>query len=236
MTEAIRNLFANIFGDHVILATIIIAMLPIIELRGAIPFAMSIDFWGSNALSNISAFLWSFVGSSLVVPILALIFIPIINWLKKTKWFSGIATKIESRIKSKTDKINQDAEDKSQVNTEQVAPEISKKHRKKMWLKALGLFSFVAVPLPLTGVWTGTCVGVMLGFNFWQTCGIVIAGNLVAGLIITFVCSIFPAFTTIILYVFIGVVVLFAVYGIIKSIIAKKKSKGNKEEKKEDTH
>lgn len=222
MTEAIRNIFSTIFGDNVILATILIAMLPIIELRGAIPFGMSLEFWGTNALGNIASFLWSFLGSSLVVPILALIFIPLINWLKKTKWFSGLATKIENRIKSKTDKITQDAETKSEEHTEVVGEE-NKKSRKKFWLKVLGLFAFVAIPLPLTGVWTGTCVGVMLGFNFWQTCGIVIAGNLTAGLIITFICSIFPAFTTIILYIFIGFIVAFILYGIIKSLINKKK-------------
>ena len=222
MTEAIRNIFSTIFGENVILATILIAMLPIIELRGAIPFGMSIDFWGSNALNNIWSFVYSFIGSSLVVPILALIFIPILNWLKKTKWFSGLAQKIENRIKNKTDKINQDAETKSEDHKEIVGEE-DKKLRKKFWLKALGLFAFVAIPLPLTGVWTGTCIGVMLGFNFWQTCGIVIVGNLTAGLIITFICSIFPAFTTIILYIFIGFIVAFVIYGLIKSLINKKK-------------
>lgn len=228
MTDAIRELFSTIFGDNVILATILIAMLPIIELRGAIPFGMSIDFWGANALTNITSFLWSFVGSSVVVLALAVAFIPIINWLKNTKWFSGLATKIENRIKNKTDKINQDVENKSLDHTEKVkniGNASEKKEKKKLWLKVLGLFSFVAVPLPLTGVWTGTCIGVMLGFNYWQTCLIVIAGNLTAGLIITFVCSIFPAFTTVILYIFLGFVVAFLLYGIIKGVIAKTKSK-----------
>jgi len=225
MTDTIREIFSTIFGDNVILATILIAVLPIIELRGAIPFAMSIDFWGGNALSNISAFIFGFLGSSLVVPILALCFIPVLNWLKKTKLFAKLAVKIENRVKSKSDKINDDAENKSQQHSEIVSAENSaKKYDKKFWLKALGLFAFVAVPLPLTGVWTGTCIGVVLGFNFWQTCAIVVAGNLTAGLIITFVCSIFPAFTTIILYIFLAFVVIFVLYGIIKGIISKRKT------------
>lgn len=207
-----QEFFAKLFGDHVILATILIAMLPIVELRGAIPFGMSTKFWGAKALNNITSFLVSFLGSSLVVPILALIFIPVLNWLKKTKLFNKIATKIESRVKSKTEKIENDANS-------------DKKNRSKTWLKALGLFVFVAVPLPLTGVYTGTCIGVMLGFGFWQVCAIVIAGNLCAGLIMTFICSIFPNFTNIILYVFLGLVVVFAVYGLIKSLIVKKKNK-----------
>mgnify|MGYP004531726115 CR=1 FL=1 len=207
-----EQFFANLFGDHVILATILIAMLPIVELRGAIPFGMSIDFWGSNALNAVDSFLVSFLGSSLVVPIIALVFIPILNWLKKTKLFKNLAHKIENRIKTKSEKIENDAED-------------SKKAKSKFWLKVIGLFAFVAIPLPLTGVYTGTCVGVVLGFSFWQVCAIVIAGNLVAGLIMTFICSIFPAFTSIILYVFLGLVVVFAVYGLIKSLINKRKQK-----------
>ena len=219
MTETIREIFSTIFGDNVILATILIAMLPVIELRGAIPFAMSADFWGVNALGNLTSFLWSFVGSSLVVPIIALGFIPFINWLKKTKLFSKLAVKIEGRVRGKSDKINDDAENKSQQHIENVKD--NSKEVKKKWLKAFGLFAFVAVPLPLTGVWTGTCIGVMLGFNFWQTCAIVIVGNLMAGIIVTFVCSIFPSFTTIILYVFVGCIVLFLLYGFVKNMINK---------------
>ena len=222
MTELIRDIFSTIFGDNVILATIIIAMLPIIELRGAIPFAMSIEFWGINAINNISAFLWSFLGSSFVVPIIALVFIPFVNWLKRTKLFSKFALRLESRIKQKTDKINKDAEEKSQEHIEKVDDNSIAKQNKKTWLRVLGLFLFVAVPLPLTGVWTGTCISVMLGFNFWQTCAIVIGGNLMAGLIVTFVCSIFPAFTTIILYIFIVFVIVFLLYGCIKRILKKK--------------
>lgn len=207
-----QQFFANLFGDNVILATILIAMLPIIELRGAIPFGMSVNFWGAKALNGVSSFLWSFLGSSLVVPIIALVFTPILNWLKKTKLFCKIATKFEDRIKTKTNKIEDDAQH-------------SRKEKSKIWLKALGLFLFVAVPLPLTGVYTGTCIGVMLGFKFWQNCLIVIAGNLCAGLIMTFVCSIFPQFTNIILYVFLGLVVVFALVGLVKGLVNKKKNK-----------
>lgn len=205
-----QEFFAKIFGDNVILATVLIAMLPIVELRGAIPFGMSVSFWGKKALTATQSFLWSFLGSSLVVPILALIFIPVLNWLKGTKLFHNIAEKLENRIKTKSDKIEDDAKS-------------DKKNRSKFWLKAVGLFVFVAIPLPLTGVYTGTCIGVMLGFNFWQTCGIVIAGNLCAGLIMTFVCSVFPQFTNIILYVFLALVVVFVLYEVIKGLIKKNK-------------
>ena len=52
MAELIGSFFAGIFGTHSILATIIIAMVPIIELKGAIPIGMSVDYWGNYALNN----------------------------------------------------------------------------------------------------------------------------------------------------------------------------------------
>ena len=87
MTEFIENIFSSIFGNNVILATILIAMVPVIELKGAIPFSMAVDIWGTNALAYLPAFLCGILGSSLIVPILALLYLPIIRWLKKTKLF-----------------------------------------------------------------------------------------------------------------------------------------------------
>ena len=106
MTSFIHNIFANLFGNNIILATILIAILPVIELRGAIPFATNPGFWGNLTLNNWSAFFWSFLGSSAIVPIIALLFIPIINWLKNTKLFGKLATAIENRVKSKTSNIS----------------------------------------------------------------------------------------------------------------------------------
>ena len=51
MTEFLHNLFATIFNDNIILATILISMLPIIEIRGAIPFSTNPGFWGSLAMN-----------------------------------------------------------------------------------------------------------------------------------------------------------------------------------------
>ena len=50
-----------------------------------------------------------------------------------------------------------------------------------MW----GVFAFVAVPLPMTGVWTGTAIAVFLGLKFWDAFFPVAVGNLVAGLLIS---------------------------------------------------
>ena len=73
MTEFIAKIFVAIFGSHSAIATVLISMVPIIELKGAIPVGMSVDFWGNNALTGTEAFLYSLLGSCLVVPIVALI-------------------------------------------------------------------------------------------------------------------------------------------------------------------
>lgn len=211
MIEFMGSFFATIFGGHSIIATIIISMFPLIELKGGIPVGMSKDFWGNNALGGIEAFLFALLGSCLVVPIIALIFTPILNWLKKTKMFRKIGEMIDNKVKNHSKGIEE------KVNTEGAS-------KKKTWIKCLAVFAFVAVPLPLTGVWTGTCIAVVIGLKFWQTCLSVILGNIVAGLIIVFVCSIFPQFTTILFLIMLGFIAVILIVGIVKHIIKSRKS------------
>jgi len=216
MVEAIGRFFSMVFGDNIVLATIIIAMVPIIELRGAIPFATNSALWGSLAISNWQAFGWSLLGSSLVVPILALIFIPIINWLKKTKLFGKLACAIENRIKDKACNI-------------EGADEKSKRFSKTYWKKILAVFVFVAVPLPLTGVWTGTCVAVFLGLDYLSTCITVITGNLIAGFLIALILQFFPWLNNWLLWIFLAIVLVIVIVEIIRHFLKKRKVNENKE-------
>jgi len=210
MIEVFANIFDMLFGNCSWLATIIIAMLPIVELKGAIPVGMSVEFWGEHALSNTQSFLCSLIGSCLVVPILALIFQPIINWMKNSKLFKNIANFVDNKVIKSASKI----EEKSTRQTS----------RKKTILKFLGVIAFVAIPLPLTGVWTGTCIGVALKLKYWQTVLSVVIGNIIAGLIITCVCSIFPQFTTIIFFVVLGIILFLLIYSIIKNLVRSRKT------------
>lgn len=209
ISQSISNVFASIFHDNVILATVLISLLPIIELRGAIPFGMEKAVWGANALSNWQAFGWAFLGSSLVVPFVALAFIPIMNWLKKTKWFRKIGEAIENKVKKHSDKM---LENKTDENT-----------KKTYWLKMFGVFAFVAVPLPLTGVWTGTAIAVVIGLNFWSACASIILGNLTAGLLITLLSSLFDNASTIILLAFLAIIALMVLYAFVKWLLKKYK-------------
>lgn len=213
MTEFLHNFFATVFNDNIILATILISMLPVIELRGAIPFAIEESIWHSLAMGEWEAFGWSLLGTSLVVPILALIITPLIRWLKRTKLFKKIAVALENRIKNKASNIE---------GAEQTSKLFSKEYWKKFW----GVFVFVAIPLPLTGVWTGTCVSVFVGLDYVSTCIAVILGNVVAGALITLMTYI-PVLGDWLLVIFLCLVAVFITYEIIKWLIKRNKEKKN---------
>lgn len=221
MAEILGRFFASIFGTHSGIATMIISMFPLIELKGGIPIGMSTDFWGEHALLGRYSFGLALLGSCLVCPIVALVFKPILNFLKRTKLFQKLAKKIERKVKKHSNNITHQVDQVDQ--SVQVGNE--KKKISKTLLKCIFIFIFVAIPLPLTGVWTGTCVAIVIGLNFWQTVVSVVAGNCVAGLLIVFVCSIFPEFTTIIFYIMVGIILAMLIYGIIRSIVKKSRIK-----------
>ena len=52
-------------------------------------------------------------------------------------------------------------------------------------LKQIGVFIFVAIPLPMTGIWTGTAIAVFLNLRFKEVVLPIVLGNMVAGLIIS---------------------------------------------------
>lgn len=202
MTDIIEKVLTFVFGGNAWICTYIISMFPLVELKGGIPIGMSVDFWGENALIGIQAFLIALAGSSTVIFILPKIFKPILNFLKNTKIFKSLGGYIESKISKHSDKIIQT--------------------KKSTIFKCLAIFLFVALPLPLTGVWTGCCVSVAIGLDYWQTVMSVFFGNVVAGLLIYFVCAIFPSFTTILFYIVLGIILVIILIGIIKFLIKKK--------------
>lgn len=226
MTEFIGEIFSKIFNDNVILATIFVSMIPIMELKGGIPFGMSEAFWGANALSRWKAFWFAYLGCSIVVVVLYFAFLPIMKLLRKTKMFKGLANFIDNRVKEKSQKYgnanNQEGQDDGQVVADSSKP---KNEIKTRLLKIFGVFCFVAIPLPLTGVWMGVCIAVMLDLNFWETFVSVQIGNLIAGVIISTICVIFPQFTHYLIYIFLILVAIVIVVEIIKHKINKNKQK-----------
>lgn len=198
-----------IFGSNSVLATILVAMLPLVELKGAIPLGVS-PIWGEAALNTWQAFAWALLGSSLVVPVIALLFRPIYDWLKTKKFFQVIVDFIVGDVARRSDQLNAETKTKSVT--------------RGLWLKIVTIFLFVAFPVPLTGVWTGTCFAVLLGLNFWVTCVTVILGNALCGVIVTFVCQVFPQITDILLVVFLVLIAVAVITKVILHVTKKRRA------------
>ena len=78
----------------------LISMLPIVELRGSIPWGVSqgIPLW--------AVLLVSIVGNMVPVPFIILFIRPIFNWMKKkSKWMAKIVEKLEARAANKHEMI-----------------------------------------------------------------------------------------------------------------------------------
>ncbi len=196
MNALIDQLFDVMFksGIDCRLIILVIAALPIAEARLAIPVALKCG------LTPIEALCYSFLGSSLVVPVLLVVLIPAIKRISKTKLFHSFGEALLKRLDGKAEKINKKTEFK----------------------KILGTAAFVAVPLPLTGVWTGSAIAGILGINYFKALGAVVLGNLVASLIVLIITVALGEYINIIMTAFALIALIAAVVMLIKSIHPKK--------------
>lgn len=186
--------------DNAKLITLFISMFPLIELKGAIPIGMLLK---ENLLTSA---LLSYVGSTIIcIPIFFLL-IPIFNLLKQIKFIKNLVIKIENVLKEKAEKLAE----KSNGQAEDI---------KIKFLKT-ALFIFVAIPFPVTGVWTGTAIAVFVGLKFKDSFLPLILGNLVAGTIITLLTFLFKDYVDLIILILfiIAIIMLFVfIYKIIKA-------------------
>lgn len=208
MVEFISKLIGNNY-----LATSIMSLVPMIELKGGIVFARGVgmDFFLS--------FILAFLGSTTAFLFVYWIVKPILKLMKKIKWFNTFAFKIESYCQKKAD----DALEKSQGKS---------KIKSAKFIKQLAVFIFVAIPLPLTGVWMGTVIAVFLNLSFKDSILPVVLGNFVAGLIISLLAELFIAIWNIavldyVLYALLGLAVVLLVVTIIKISTQKPKKDDN---------
>lgn len=207
MSEIIQKIVLSVFGNNPILATIFIAMIPVIELRGAIPFGSSKDIWGEKALSIWESALYSVLGSIISAVIIILLLIPIFKLLKKTKFFKKIVLSFEEKFKKQSSKI----EDEANHN---------KNKKLKKWL---GIMTFVAIPLPLTGVWTGSAVAVFLQMGFLSSFTAVSVGAMVAACIMMLVSKTLGDKALFIFYAFLIFFVVLIAFYIIRAVVKSKK-------------
>lgn len=131
----------------------LISMLPIIELRGAIPVATALG------LDPVVSYIIAIIGNILPVPFILLFITPFCNMLKKTRAFRWFPEWLEKKVEKNEEKVTK--------------------------YKNLGLFIFVAIPLPGTGAWTGALVASFIGYKFRDAILAISGGVLTAGVIMS---------------------------------------------------
>ena len=142
-------------GVGKVLTTLLVSMLPVVELRGAIPVGVGLGLpvWQAAVISMI--------GNLLPVPFIIAFVRTLMDWLRQR---SDRAKKFVAWLEKK--------------GTGKRADRV---RRAKFW----GLFLFVAIPLPGTGAWTGALVAVLLNMRIKNSLPPIILGVMVAGLLVS---------------------------------------------------
>ena len=136
--------------------TFLISMIPLVELRGAVPYAISsgIPLW--------QALLIGVVGNMLPVPIIFFFARHILEWGKEKPIIGNFFTWCLNKGHRGGQKLEEAAGDKG-----------------IFW----ALLLFVGIPLPGTGAWTGTLAASILDWDFKRCVLAVMLGVILAGLI-----------------------------------------------------
>ena len=144
--------------------TFLISMIPLVELRGAVPYAISsgIPLW--------QALLIGVVGNMLPVPIIFFFARHILEWGKEKPVIGNFFTWCLNKGHRGGQKLEEAAGDKG-----------------IFW----ALLLFVGIPLPGTGAWTGTLAASILDWDFKRSVLAVMLGVVLAGLIMGFLSLLF---------------------------------------------
>jgi len=79
--------------------TFLISMVPVIELRGGIPYALA------NGIHPVLAWILAISGNFLPLPFILLFIRPIFKWMKRISIFKKLVDKIEARAMNKSDRV-----------------------------------------------------------------------------------------------------------------------------------
>ncbi len=134
--------------------TFLIAMLPISELRGAIPYAL----WAGN-LGWKEAYIIAVLGNFLPVIPLLLFMEKGSEWLRRYPPGDRFFTWFFNRTRRKGKLIER--------------------------FEAIGLTMFVAIPLPVTGAWTGCAAAIIFGIPRKRAVPTILLGIMISGCIVT---------------------------------------------------
>ena len=174
----------SLFSNNVPLATFLVSFLPTLESRTSIPLALSKQVWGQGVLSPVLAMVISFIGSMLA----AVLTLCVTRALKK-KFVGFVVESKFKKIRSYLDRFNA---------------------KNSTFKKCVYVAGFVALPLPFTGVYTGSLIAGLSSLKFWQALVSIFAGDLVSCICVTLMCISFSnsAFYILICSLLIGIVML----------------------------
>ena len=171
MTEAIITFFRGLTGNDY-LTLFIISILPIVELRGGIIFMGGMD------VNMFVGMLCCVAGSSLMTLPLIVAIRPIVSRMRNSKTFGRLGIALEECLTDRASDVDKGVEKWVEISTDAK--------------KFLGVMLFVAVPLPMTGSWTGSAVASILDFKVWKAVLAVFVGNIIAGGILTAMVAFVP--------------------------------------------
>ena len=137
-----------------ILKILAIAASPISELRGAIPWAISVFHFPWYY-----AFLIAVIGNLLPIPFILLFLDSFSRLLSKISFFERMISWLFERTRRRGRIVER--------------------------YERIGLILFVAIPLPITGAWTGSLAAVLFGLKFKHAILSIFIGILIASLIVT---------------------------------------------------
>jgi uncharacterized membrane protein len=135
--------------------TMLVSMVPVVELRGGVPFGVALG------LPPWAALIAGIIGNMIPIPFIVVYIRRIFQWMRRRI----------PRLGQLVDRLEKKAHLKG---------------RKVTKYKYLGLFIFVAIPLPGTGGWTGALVAAFLNMPLRKALPSIFAGVVTAGLIMTF--------------------------------------------------
>lgn len=162
MTEVINTLLygadgAFVWGEHIgdIIITALLSMVPAFEGRYALVASKAAD----SGMPLAPLFLIAVVFSTLPMPFLLLLLRPILDWMYT--WKIGFVRKFAAWVDARAERKSKKVEARGLI----------------------GLYLFVAVPLPGTGVWTGSAIASVLKMNRKRAAIVIFLGNVTACLI-----------------------------------------------------
>lgn len=201
MTADIAEYLSALAGGNQYLTLFLVSMCPLLELRGAI-----ILMGGMEGIYVFAGMLCCVAGGSVVILPMILAIRPIIKWLKRSGRLERLGNALEIHLSDRAESVESKSGRGASTDC------------KRFW----GLLTFVAVPLPMTGAWTGSAIGGVLDIPVWKACLAVFFGNFVAAGILTALVTFTPVQY---LDFYLGAFVIFALAVVLSYYIAAARKK-----------